>query len=81
MVSNASGLLTMLKRGVLRRGPVCSRGRIFRSFLRLRRNVETGEAGRADYEEGAFERFERFCGATTARSRMFSAMLRYSAER
>jgi uncharacterized protein (DUF983 family) len=40
MVSDASSLLTLLKRGVLRRCPVCARGRIFRSFLRLRRTCD-----------------------------------------
>jgi len=40
MVSDASGLLTLLKRGVLRRCPVCARGRIFRGFLRLRRTCD-----------------------------------------
>ncbi|MHC4971324.1 MAG: DUF983 domain-containing protein [Planctomycetota bacterium] len=37
MVSDGCGLLTLLRRGVSRRCPVCARGRIFRSFLRLRR--------------------------------------------
>lgn len=37
MVSDGSSLLTLLRRGVSRRCPVCARGRIFRSLLRLRR--------------------------------------------
>lgn len=40
MVSDALSLPTMLRRGVLRRCPVCARGRIFRSFLRLRRTCD-----------------------------------------
>lgn len=37
MVSDSPGLFALLKRGASRRCPVCARGRIFRSLLRLRR--------------------------------------------
>jgi uncharacterized protein (DUF983 family) len=40
MVSDGSSLLTMLRRGVARRCPVCGRGRIFCSLLRLRRTCD-----------------------------------------